>query len=64
MPKSYESIKIYDDDYRRAEEIRQQRGTAIIDAVGAALEGWKHLPRRVQDRVISERMRRRTAKVA
>lgn len=54
----YESIKVYDEDRGRAQAIHEDRGLPIIQAIGCALEGWDQLPRKVQDRIIRERLKR------
>ncbi len=57
--KPYESVKIYDEDYERVRQIRQQRGLSMVDAVGTAIESWSHVPRRLQDQIIRRRNSRK-----
>ena len=40
------------------------RGITIVEAIGAALEGWKKLSRKQQDQVIQERVRRQHSTAA
>jgi len=61
MSKPYEAVKIKFQDYERARAIPPTTGLFIIDAIGAALEGWPHVPKRVRDQIVRKRIAARQA---
>jgi hypothetical protein len=56
--KPYESVKLYTDDKPKVSSISKTTGLAEIAAVGAALDGWPHLPKKIRDRIVLSRMSR------
>lgn len=53
--KSYEAIKIRDEDRAVAMEIARYSGLPLIHSIGAALDAWKKAPRKVREDVIRTR---------
>jgi hypothetical protein len=60
--RSYESVKIYDEDFARAREIRRAlNGIPMIEIIGATIEAWEHIPKSAREKILRHRFDRRVA---